>query len=132
MSQVPVRALVLVIDDGDEAPLPIVSARAEAKVAELRLVAPAGAYTLLAGNRDAHAPRYELGETPDARARVLGAPAGDAQVGAPAPNPRHKRPGGAAAGWEKEALWGVLTLAVIALGALTLRLSRKEQPPAPR
>ena len=129
---VQVRALVLIVDDGDEAPLPIVSARAEAKVAELRLVAPAGAYTLLAGNPEAHAPRYELGETAEARARVLGAPAGDAEVGAPAPNPRHKRPGGAAAGWEKEALWGVLGLAVVALGALTLRLSRKEQPPAAR
>jgi hypothetical protein len=129
MPRARVSALVLEVDDGDEVPLPLAAAHADAKVAELRLLAPAGAYTLLAGDPQARAPRYEIGETAVGRDRVIAAPAGDADVGAPAPNGQHKLAAAAPGDWEKNALWAVLTLAVAALGALTLRLSRKEPPP---
>src|SRR5262249_55954652 len=45
-----VAELALVVDDGDEAPLPLAGAQGRVPVAELRLLAPAGAYTLLAGD----------------------------------------------------------------------------------
>ena len=48
-----VTSLTLVVDDGDAAPLPLTAARATLPLAEIRVVAPAGAYTLLAGDADA-------------------------------------------------------------------------------
>jgi hypothetical protein len=119
-----VAALVLTVDDGDEAPLPVAAARAASPVSDLLLVAPEGAYTLLAGDAGARAPRYEIGQ---ARDRVLAARAGDADLGPLAANPRHVAgKGGDEGAVQRIALWVVLALAVAALGALTLRLSRKE------
>ncbi len=124
-----VAELTLVVDDGDEAPLALSAARASSVAAELWLVAPAGEYTLLAGDAAAHAPRYEIAA---ARARVLGAHAGAAEVGPLTPNPAHQAavalPGGD--GRHTLALWLALGLAVVALGALALRLSRRGPPPA--
>ncbi len=115
---------MLTVDDGDEAPLPLTAARAASPVADLYLVAPAGEYTLLAGDAAARPPRYEITQ---ARDRVLAARAGDADLGALAPNPRHVpgHAGEAGSAVERIALWVVLALAVAALGALTLRLSRR-------
>jgi hypothetical protein len=124
LSVVRVSAVTLVVDDGDEAPLPIVSAHAEARTAELRLVAPPGEYTLLAGDPDARAPRYEIAAS---RAAVLAAPASMAEMGKLAPNAAHlpQLPGGEAR--DKLVLWIVLGLAVVALGGLTLKLASREK-----
>ncbi len=125
LSSARLAELTLVVDDGDEAPLPVAAAHAEAKTAELRLVAPPGDYTLLAGDPDARAPRYEIAAQ---RAQVLAAPAAFAEAGSLSPNAAHlpRLPGGEAR--DKLALWGVLALAVVALGALTLTLARREKP----
>jgi hypothetical protein len=124
LSTVRVADLTLMVDDGDEAPLPLVAAHAEARTAELRLLAPAGQYTVLAGDPDARAPRYEIA---GAREQILAAPADWAEPGKLGPNPAHRPrlPGGEAR--DQYALWVVLGLAVAALGALTLRLARREK-----
>jgi hypothetical protein len=123
-----VDALALEVDDGDEAPLPLSEATGRAPVAELRLLAPAGEYTLLAGDPETRAPRYDIAEIRD---QVLAAEAGEADVGPPAPNPLHRPhlPRGEAR--DRLALWVVLGVAVAALAALSLRLARKGKPPEP-
>ncbi|MFT3764276.1 MAG: hypothetical protein QM820_01950 [Minicystis sp.] len=122
-----VTALTLLVDDGDEAPLPVTSARAGLPLAEIRLVAPAGAYTLLAGDADAEPPRYEIARLRD---RVLGAEAPAATVGPIGPNPRYRRVE-MGTGMQQTALWAVMGLAVVVLVGLTLRLSRREQERGP-
>jgi hypothetical protein len=128
-----VAKLALFVDDGDEAPLPIGAAKAGLPVAELRLVAPAGVYTLLVGNAEAHAPRYELARV---RERVVEAAGVACEVGALEANPKYRtlarREEGDQGGMAQRALWAVMALAVVGLGALTLRLSRKEQGGAPK
>src|SRR5262249_12797081 len=79
-----VDALQLAVEDGDEAPLVFRSARARAIEPELFLVAPAGDYTLLVGDPDAAAPRYELERVRDV---ILAVDSGDATTGALAGNP---------------------------------------------
>lgn len=116
-----VTALTLLVEDGDEAPLPVTAARAGLPLAELRVVAPPGAYTLFAGG-ESEAPRYEIARL---RERVLAAEAPLGAVGELLPNPRHRGPT-VSDGLEKTALWAVMGLAVVALAALTLRLSRRE------
>jgi hypothetical protein len=118
-----VTSLALLVEDGDEAPLPIAAAHASAPLAELRLVAPAGNYTLLAGDPDAEAPRYEIANLRD---RVLAARAVDCTPAALVPNPTCRPLAGTRGGFEQLALWGAMGLAVVALVALTLRLSRRE------
>jgi hypothetical protein len=54
------RALELVIDEGDNAPLPIVSAELLLPSYALRFVNPGSPLTLLYGNPGAAAPRYDL------------------------------------------------------------------------
>jgi hypothetical protein len=123
-----VRSLTLVVDDGDEAPLPISSARAGLPLAELRLLAPPGAYTVLVGDPTAEPPRYEIARLRD---RILAAEAPPCTAGALLPNARHA-PHGTSLGPRREnveqlALWGVLGLAVVALAGLALRMSRQEK-----
>jgi hypothetical protein len=121
-----VRSLALVVDDGDEAPLPLSAARAGLPLAELRLLAPPGAYTLLVGDPSADPPRYEIARLRD---RIVAAEAPPCVASALAPNPRNvpgfRREGHRAI--EQVALWGVLGLAVVALAGLTLRMSRQEK-----
>jgi hypothetical protein len=124
LSRSRVEKLALVVDDGDEAPLPIVAAHARVPLPELVLVAPAGAYTLLTGDPEARPPRYEIA---GARDDVLAVRAGDAQAGPVAPNPRHRAPPERRPEtMERWGIWGVMVLAVVALGALALRLARRE------
>lgn len=118
-----VTAFALVVDDGDEAPLPLTQARASIPVAELWIVAPAGSYVLLAGDPDAEAPRYEIASI---RERVLKAAAPACAAGTTGPNPQRRGRLDPGEGFEKTALWGVMGLAVVLLLTLTLRLSRRE------
>lgn len=118
-------ALVLVVEDGDDAPLDA-SVRARLPLAELMLVAPAGSYTLLAGNPEDRGPRYELAQVRDI---VLAVDAGSIDAGGLEANPAFSRSarlikGGGAL---QTALWTSIVLAVVVLGALTVRLARREQ-----
>jgi hypothetical protein len=92
--------------------------------ADLLVVAPSGAYTLLLGNADVPPPRYEL---QGVRARVAGAPAGEVQTGPLELNPQHAPLLEAEPPPEKHQtmlLWGAIALSVLILGALTLRVAR--------
>ena len=122
-SRTRVAAVELLIEDGDEAPLPITSASASQPLAEIRLVAPPGAYTLLVGDPSAEPPRYEIAKLRD---RVLAASAPACELGPRAPSPVHRAPAPRHDQRGQVALWAAMALAVLGLGWLTLRLSRKE------
>lgn len=118
-------ALVLEVEDGDDAPLEWSRARARLPLPDLYFVAPASEYALLLGHPEADPPRYELERV---RARVLAAESADAQAGELAPNPDFRR----RARWRTDRglgrvlLWGSLALAVSVLAGLTLKLARRE------
>jgi hypothetical protein len=119
-----VEALRLVVDDGDDASLGITGATVTVDSAEMRVLAPAGAYSLLLGARHLESPRYEL---QGVRERVIAAAAGEVQVGplesneahvprldAPAPEPDD----------HALILWIAIAFSVLILGALTFRVAR--------
>jgi hypothetical protein len=117
--------LVLVVEDGDDAPLELAEAGAWVPLPEVYFAAPAGDYELLLGNPRADAPRYELARVRDV---VLTVAAGEAETGELEPNPDHS-PGLAALLSPRAQtifLWTVLVLAVAGLLLLTLRLARRE------
>ena len=121
--------LVLVVEDGDDAPLVVRSAVAVVRVAELQLAAPAGTYRLLAGDPTTTSPNYDLSRARDLIAAV---PIGDAQAGRLSKNPAYHEPSFLErTGWQAIALWLALGLAVLVLGGLTLRLARMESDDAP-
>jgi hypothetical protein len=104
-----------VIDEGDNAPLPITSATIDIPAVSLRFYNPGSPLTLLYGNAHASAPQYDLALLAP---RVLGEPARDLSLGAAA---------GAAA--EESALdakifWAALALATLILLAILARLVR--------
>ncbi|MEA2239673.1 MAG: hypothetical protein QOC81_4397 [Thermoanaerobaculia bacterium] len=66
------RAIEIVVDEGDNAPLPIVSARLRLPGFALRFVSPFMPLTLLYGNRSLAAPRYDLALV---SSQILGQPA---------------------------------------------------------
>ncbi len=119
------RALELAVEDGNEAPLTLRAVRARAPLPQLYLTAPAGTYQLLVGNADDAPPRYELARVRDLVLTVASSPV------APGPldrNPDHSiRPRLLTRNAvELTFFWAVLVLAVITLGAITLRLARRE------
>lgn len=117
-----VMSLDLIVEDGDDAPLEIRGAKALIAVPDLYVVAPPGSYTLLAGLTAAAAPRYELA---GARDLVLSVSAPASSLGALGPNPAFV-PKPPPSFTESYALWAVLALAVVTLGALTLKLAHNE------
>ncbi len=119
-----VQDLVLVVEDGDDAPLAFQRATLEADVAEILVAAPPGRYRLLVGAPQRETPVYELAQ---ARALIDAVPLVEARPGRLAKNPAFRTPGFfERTGWQSLALWGALGLAVLVLGGLTLRLARQE------
>jgi hypothetical protein len=123
----PARAesLELTVEDGDDAPLVFRSVEARVPVPELFLAAPEGEYALLLGAPDETAPRYELERVRDV---VLAVDAAGAEAAALQDNPDFSlgaRLHGQGTG-QRVLLWVVLIGAVVLLGALTLRLARRE------
>lgn len=126
-----VSALALVIEDGDDAPLPLTKARAAFTVPDLLLVAPSGEYSLLVGDPNATPPKYDLAR---AREAILGATAGVIEAGPLGPSPSYRvatPPGNAGGGAEQIALWAALALAVVVLAGLALRMARQEKAKPP-
>jgi hypothetical protein len=108
---------VLEVDEGDNPPLPLGSARLQLPCWRLRFFQPADPVQLCYG-QDLEAPRYDLallarrlGDAP-AREAVLAPPTADATAG---PGPDRMR----------LAFWGVLVLAVATLLALLARLLKQ-------
>jgi hypothetical protein len=127
----PLHAMVLRVDDGDDAPLALVEASADVLLPELFVVAPEGRYEMLLGNPDVPAPRYELERVRDV---VLAAGSYPAAPGALEENPRFSLrarlggDGGPSGLLRTGLVWGVLLVAVAVLGALTLRVMRQAPP----
>ncbi|HEY2385364.1 MAG TPA: DUF3999 family protein [Candidatus Binatia bacterium] len=123
-----VRSLDLIVDDGDETPLQFRLVSAEMPVTAVFFAAPGGDYTLLLGNADDQAPRYELAAIRDlvlalASAHITPAPL--------ASNPEYRVQARLGRGGTAQTvlLWAVLAAAVVVLGGVTLRLARTETPP---
>lgn len=128
----PIHELELVIDDGDDAPLAFHQVTARASLPELFLVAPAGTYSLLIGNPDVKAPRYELERV---RSVVLAVSSNLATVAPLEANRDYslaaslRGEDGPGSLLQAGLVWGVLLVAVAVLGILTLRVAR-QQPSA--
>ncbi len=131
LSGLRVSELALLVEDGDESPLAFSSIEARLETSEIFLIAPPGSYRMLLGNEAANAPAYDIER---ARGLLIAIPPAAAMLGPLARNPEFHEPGLIeAAGTQTVALWLVLVLAVLVLGALTLRASRDpaEETPSP-
>jgi hypothetical protein len=124
-------ALLITIDEGDNAPLPLSAIRLRLPNWQVRFYRPAGApLRLLYGNRDASAPEYDLSLL---RTTVMGESAETVTAGAEPPV--HDK---TAAIVSPRVFWGFLIAAVAVLIGLIARLailrSSEETPPpsAPR
>ncbi|HKQ61289.1 MAG TPA: hypothetical protein VJS92_08345, partial [Candidatus Polarisedimenticolaceae bacterium] len=115
------------VQDGDDAPLALRSARAHVLLPEMYVAAGAGDYTLLLGSPAESAPHYELARIRDVVLAVKSVPP---VVGPLAANPDYSaRARWASGGLRHQVLlWSALGAAVIVLVALTLRLARRETP----
>jgi len=105
----------LVVDEGDNMPLPITSATLEMPAVALRFYNPGSPLTLLYGNARATAPQYDLALLAP---RVLGEPARDLALGAMT---------GAApeeSALDAKIFWAALALATLILLAILARLVR--------
>ncbi|MEO6950214.1 MAG: hypothetical protein ABI321_00270 [Polyangia bacterium] len=123
-----VSSLAIEVTDGGDAPLTITSARLRVPTSALLLAAERGRYRLLVGDPDAEAPTYELRALTDLIAQL---DATDAKASPLVDNPafsRTARLGGSGAR-ERLLVWLALGLAVLVLGALTLRLARTPEEP---
>jgi hypothetical protein len=126
----PVDRLLLTIEDADDAPLAFRSVRARVSLPEIYLTAPAGSYSLLMGAEGQAAPRYDLERVRDVVLAVKAAPIDAAPLVANPDRSLGARLGGPARR-QTLILWVVLLAAAAILVSLTLRLARREPPPAP-
>jgi hypothetical protein len=128
LSGLRVSELALIVTDGDESPLAFSSVEASLGSSEIFLVAPPGEYRVLFGAPDASGPSYDIER---ARELLVAIPPTEAVLGALATNPAFHAPGLIERqGMQTIALWIVLVLAVLVLGALTWRASREPAPEA--
>ena len=105
------RHLELVVDEGDNEPLPIRAAKLELDASALRFVHPGTALELVYGNRRIGAPRYDVALVP---ARLAEAPAYELRLGPP---PRADDEGEG-----RRLFWIGAVVAAVVLVALLLRL----------
>ncbi len=119
-----VSSLVLVIEDGDDAPLELRSIEVRTSAPELYLTAPAGDYDLLLGAAEVAPPRYELERVRDV---VLAVRWAEIAPGALEDNPDFSLTARLEQSGLRQTvlLWAVLIVAVVALGTYTLRLARR-------
>jgi len=126
---VAVERLILTIEDADDAPLVFRSVRARVSLPEIYLTAPAGPYNLLMGAEGQAAPRYDLERVRDVVLAVAAAPIEAAPLIANPDRSLTARLFGPARR-QTMLLWVVLLAAAAILVTLTLRLARRETPPA--
>src|SRR5262249_9567324 len=122
-----VDSLELVIDDGNEAPLPFTSVHARVRVPELLITVPAGDYALLLGNARDEPPRYDLEAVREVVSTVTSAAVAPGTL---QKNPEYSARAGLSlrAGLDTLFFWIVLATAVVVLGSITLRLARSTPP----
>jgi hypothetical protein len=123
-----VSHLALEVEDADDSPIRWTTASARVDVPRLYVLAEPGAYRLLLGNALDAAPSYDVGR---ARELILSVAFHAAPLGALGDNPDYRASARLAAGDapSRVLLWVVLSLAVAALGVLTLRLVRQGETP---
>ncbi|MHB0972339.1 MAG: DUF3999 family protein [Thermoanaerobaculia bacterium] len=109
----------IAIDEGDNSPIPLSSAKLLLPQYGLRFFRPAGEVTLLYGNPGARKPRYDLGLL---RAELFGLPAAEIRALAEDATPAKR------AGKERVLFWTVVIIAVGALLFLIARMFRGESP----
>jgi hypothetical protein len=113
------RAIELLVDEGDNAPLPIVSASLRLPSFALRFVSPGTALTLLYSNPSIAAPRYDLALV---SSQLLGQTARTiALTGAPTAEPAEKRR-------EPRFFWIAIGVAVVVLLIVLGRLVSAQRP----
>jgi hypothetical protein len=119
--------LELRVTDGDDAPLALDRIEGRFPVPEVFFAAPEGRYSLLLGQPDATAPRYDLERVRNVVLAVRSAPA---QAGALEANRAFSAGARLASGegWQRALLWGAIVLLVVFLTVLTLRLARSGAP----
>jgi hypothetical protein len=123
-----VGGLGLEVEDGDDAPLRWTSASLRVDVPRLYVLAEPGDYRLLLGNALDAAPSYDVAR---ARELILSVAFQDTPLGPLGDNPDYRTSARLAAGDapSRVLLWVVLSVAVAALGAVTLRLVRQGETP---
>ncbi len=119
-----VVSLSLRIVDGDDAPLQGLVVGGRFPVPDLYFVAPEGRYSLLLGNPEDAAPRYELARVSEV---VLAVASGEAEAGPLEENERFSKRLRLASGafWQQALLWLAIGVVVVVLVVLTLRLVRQ-------
>lgn len=124
-----ISSLALEVEDGDDASLRWTGASLRVDVPRLYVLAEPGAYRLLLGNGRDTAPSYDVA---GARELILSVAFQDTSLGPLAANPDYRTSARLAAGDapSRVLLWVVLSVAVAALGVLTLRMVRQGQTPA--
>ncbi len=115
VASLPTTQLHLVVDEGDNAPLPLDRPTLTLPAYRLRFARPAGVALQLAyGNRSLDAPRYDVALVPHS---LLDAPAVEGTLA-----PEHAAPASRVPA--RFAFWAALALAVVILGGLIARLLR--------
>jgi hypothetical protein len=113
------RAIEIVVDEGDNAPLPIVSASLRLPSFAFRFVSPGTSLTLLYGNPSIAAPRYDLALV---SSQLLGQPARAITLtGAPKSEPAEKHR-------EPRFFWIAIGVAVVVLLIVLGRLVSAQRP----
>jgi hypothetical protein len=120
----PARELLLVVDEGDNRPLPIAAVRLLLPGWELRFQRPAGPLRLFYGKDDIAEPRYDIAELAPSTM------AGEAREVAAGPESTAET---AAAVLSPRAFWAGLAVAVVLLLGVLVRLisSSSTAPPSP-
>jgi hypothetical protein len=117
-------ALLVIVEEGDNTPLPLTAARVLLPAYRLRFFRDRGSTLRLAyGRPDLAPPRYDLALLAP---QVLGVAATEIAPAAEAPSRVHAATASLVSPF---LFWGVLGVAVIALVVLIVRLLRKEQQP---
>ena len=122
------KALQLIVLDGNDAPLNLSNLRVRVQLVDLLVAAPAGDYRLMLGFPDDSPPIYELARL---RNLLMAMEGGAATLGDLVTNPEFKAYARLKAGEgpQNTLLWIVLIAAVLILGAITLRLARSGPEP---
>ncbi len=122
-------ALTLAIEDGENAPLTLDHADVHITEPAVYVVAPAGSYALLMGTADDEDPKYDIASVRD---EILAVAALPATRGPLERNADFRLSARLASDTGKQELflWSALGLAVLLLGAFTLRMARHERDAA--
>jgi hypothetical protein len=119
LRQIDAKELLVIVEEGDNSPLPLVSARVLLPSYRLRLFRERGAALRLAyGRDDLSLPRYDLALLAP---QLIGVAATEVVPGAEQAPP----PAAAAVLMSPRVFWGVLIVAVLVLITLLVRLVRK-------